>query len=112
MPVIPVRGPWASKDLQHMVAAGELLNVAGHRRICISDRCHNGNPESRRGIVEVWQQDTWPASDAPGTFTKDKRRGPGLEDMRDAWLYYSVIAHPPNDIGRAQAPVRSAEQWT
>jgi len=107
MPLIAITSPWSSKTLQHMVADGLLCNVAGHRQIAISRECPI-HGETRRSLAQVWTQDAWPSGGrgktAGGIFTKDKSAdGTGLEDMRDAWLYYSIAQHPPIDIGRPQA---------
>lgn len=104
MPLTTVTSPWSSKRIQHMVADGLVANVAGHRQIAISSECTvHGN--AARSLAEVWRCDTWPSS-GDTLLAKDKSSGgPGLEDMRDAWLYYSVITHPPVDYGRPQAAV-------
>lgn len=57
-----------------------------------------------RSFYKMIQQDAWPKPGAAGWFVKDKRkteRGSGIEDVRDAALYLSVVEFPPRIGARA-----------
>jgi hypothetical protein len=68
--------------------------VLGERRFAVSQAlCRSRN---KRGIAEVLRNDTWPNQRHESEFlSKDKKHGgPGLEDMRDAWLYAMITLMP------------------
>jgi hypothetical protein len=48
-----------------------------------------------RSFLRMIQQDAWPKAGAAGWFIKDKSRGSGIEDARDAFLYVMVVEFPP-----------------
>lgn len=52
-----------------------------------------------RSFIKMIQQDSWPKPGKAGFFIKDKGRGSGIEDVRDAFLYYCVCMHPPTVRG-------------
>lgn len=91
----PTTGWLASKDVQGQHAAGMLCNTVGERRFCVSTDLISLQPRSGRGILEVMEGDVWPEPGDVSYFLKDKGRGIGIEDMRDAWLYLLVGLMPP-----------------
>jgi len=94
-PIVPITGEWADKQLQFIVASGLLLNTHGERRFCISTELQS-HDHTHRGIIETLEQDAFADVPKDGEFMpKDKRSGLGLEDTRDAFLYYCIGAHPP-----------------
>jgi hypothetical protein len=101
LPVLPITGGLANKDLQYQVAKGRLLNANGARRCCVSAGLRSYPAKSPRGIKALWQADQWPSGRqirAGEMLPKDKRRAgkAALEDVRDAWLYSMIGLHPPS----------------
>ena len=95
VPIVPITGEWSDKQLQFIVASGLLLNTHGERRMCISSDLQS-HDHTHRGIIETLEQDSFSDLPKDGEFLpKDKRVGLGLEDTRDAFLYYCIGAHPP-----------------
>ena len=104
MPMLVAKAPFADKQLQHMVLSGLWHNAKGHRRLCVSDHLIEGDAKNNRGVRAMIEQDTWPDRDTSNYMLKDKKGGgPGLEDIRDALLYWAIMTHPPIGVGRAQA---------
>ena len=84
------------KEIQHWQAQSMICNAYDQRRVCISK--HLESDARGRGIMDVIRLDSWPEGVLrSGTFfEKDKSTGGvGIEDSRDAWLYYIVCQHPP-----------------
>jgi len=105
MPMRVCKRPYADKQLQHMVLSGLWCNAKGQRRLCISEELYRGDPSNKRGVVELVEQDTWPEQERAGEYLpKDKKGGGiGLEDIRDALLYWAIMMHPPNGVARIQS---------
>lgn len=75
-----------------MVQYDALSTLIYHNRLTLSRDCIvDGN--TRRDFLSVMKQDMWPVK-GTNTFNKDKANGKGLEDCRDAALYYAVCMHP------------------
>lgn len=92
----PITGWQASKDIQGQHGAAQLCNTMGERRFAVSRELISLQARAGRGIVEVFEGDTWPEpGKSTSYFLKDKKEGSGLEDMRDAWLYLLVGLQPP-----------------
>ena len=74
-----------------------ICDSTGARRFCVSKSLKQHNPQTKRGILKVMQQDVWPddLKRKRGDFLpKDKR----LEHMRDALLYWAIWASPPRFV--------------
>lgn len=73
-------------------------------RACIPDK-HGRMPgvhgNNRRSLHRMFQQDVWPKSGAATLFLKDKRKGAGLEDVRDCFFYTMTVEFPPRIGARA-----------
>jgi hypothetical protein len=100
VPVLPITGGLADKEIQYQVAKSRLLNALGERRFCISERLRQYPERSPRGIRTMLTADQWPSGRSirvGEALPKDKRTSgkAALEDVRDAWLYYCVGMHPP-----------------
>jgi hypothetical protein len=103
LPVIPITGTIANKDLQYQISKGRLLNAQGQRRCCVSSGLRTYPERSPRGIRALWQADQWPSGRqirVGELLPKDKRTAgkAALEDVRDAWLYAMIGMHPPQFI--------------
>ena len=85
----------SDKELQYIVARGRHLDTLGRRRFCVSKHLHSAHPDNRRGILEVLEQDAFSEKPNKDYLPKDKQTT-GLEDMRDAMLYYCIGAYPPS----------------
>jgi hypothetical protein len=108
IPVVPITGTLADKDLQYQVAKGRLLNAAGQRRCCISRALRSEPHRSPRGIRNLWLADQWASGRGIRSgelLPKDKRTSgkAALEDVRDAWMYAMVGMHPPQFTREAAA---------
>lgn len=98
--VTNVTHPYDNKHMQYINAKRTLADNQGHIRFAISHKLQS-HYSNGRGIVDVLQKDAWSKKAIhDGEFLpKDKRgSGPGLEDMRDAWLYGMTVKHPPSVI--------------
>ena len=103
IPVVPITGDLANKDLQYQVAKGRILNANGARRCCVSAALRTYPERSPRGIKALWQADQWPSGRQVRygeLLPKDKRSAgkAALEDVRDAWLYAMIGLHPPKFV--------------
>lgn len=103
LPVIPITGTHADKDLQYQVAKGRLLNVLGQRRCCVSAKLRSYPERTPRGIRQLWEADQWASGRqirVGESMPKDKRSAgkAALEDVRDAWLYGMIGLHPPQFV--------------
>ena len=105
MPMRVCKNPYASKQLQHMVLSGLWHNAKNQRRLCVSKDLFRGDAQNKRGVVEMVEQDTWPETERSGEYlVKDKKGGGvGLEDIRDALLYWAIMMHPPSGVSRVQS---------
>lgn len=100
-PIVPVSGKIAAKDTQFYALRACLKNALGHRTLCISRKLITYEP-NHRGIEEVLRRDSWPDGVVrSGQFLpKDKQSGGvGLEDIRDAMMYWAVVQHPVRAFG-------------
>lgn len=100
-PIVPVKGAIAAKDIQFQAVRACLENSLGNRTLCISRKLMSYEPHNR-GIVDVLNLDAWPDGVVrSGQFLpKDKQtNGPGLEDIRDAMMYWAVVQHPVRAFG-------------
>lgn len=100
VPVLPITGGLADKELQYQVAKARLLNALGERRFCISAGLRQYPERSPRGIRTMLTADQWPTGRdirVGEALPKDKRTAgkAALEDVRDAWLYAMIGLHPP-----------------
>jgi hypothetical protein len=90
-------GYLTDKEIQHWVAQSRICNAYGQRLMCVSEDLvsHDNNG---RGLLDVLSLDAWPDGQPRygSFFEKDKASGGiGLEDSRDAFLYYMICRHPP-----------------
>jgi len=108
-PIIAVDGPRADKDLQYNSARHCLTTINGQRTFCISKHLVS-HERTDRGILDVMFRDAWPDKGSrQGSFLpKDKGTGLGLEDSRDAFLYYAIVQHPLKGYEDFQRDVRNA----
>jgi hypothetical protein len=108
VPVMPITGGLADKDLQYQVASSRLLNALGERRFCISSKLRQYPERSPRGIKTMLLADQWPSGRnirVGETLPKDKRTNgkAALEDVRDAWMYAMIGLHPPKWVNETAA---------
>jgi hypothetical protein len=95
VPVIPVSGLIGmDKDVQHNQLSYGIFDTGKRRRFCVSKNLISHYPDTRRGIIEVMQQDTW-AEKGPHKMPKDGR----LEHTRDAAMYAAVMKMFPPKYG-------------
>ena len=86
----------ADKEVQHWQAQALLCNAYNQRRICVSTRLDTDT--QGRGIMDMIRLDSWPEGvlRSGSFFEKDKATGgPGIEDVRDMFLYYIICQYPP-----------------
>jgi len=98
VPITPVSGVWADKQIQEAQLSFLIKSAAGDRRFCVSQDMVVLDKDSKRGINELMKQDTWPENVGKmrGVYlNKDGR----LEHVRDALLYGAVgqMAKPSNN---------------
>lgn len=92
----PISGWIADKEIQYNQACYALLSADGKRRFCVSKGLKSHDPETKRGIIEVMQRDSWPDI-KPGSVKSSAFPKEGvLEHMRDAFMYFVVGTMPPN----------------
>jgi len=91
--VVPITGDWASKTLQESGLNRLILDARGTRRLMVSCRLRQGDPEHGRGVLEMLEQDHW-AEGQPkvGEYLPKEGR---LEHIRDALLYLVIGMAPP-----------------
>jgi hypothetical protein len=89
-------GNMTDKQWQHDVLSGRILNTKGERRFCVSSSLVS-HDDTSRGILDVMQSDQWPER-APraGEFMPKDKSTTGLEDTRDAALYFAICKYPPD----------------
>ncbi|MCP4640268.1 MAG: hypothetical protein GY851_07550 [bacterium] len=100
-------GMLSDKELQHWTTQSQIVNAFNQRSFVLSSACTYHTPDSGRTLPDLIRLDSWPESrgSAGSFFTKDKATGgTGLEDERDAMLYYMITQHPPHT--RKERPVR------
>lgn len=104
---IPIRiigesGSWLSdKENQGRQLAYGILDTKGRRRFCVSQKFKRFHPKTKRGIMELMLQDTWPslADQRLGINVYPKENK--LEHVRDALFYGSVATmFPPSQLLR------------
>lgn len=87
--LITPEGIYKDKSIQY----DALSTIMEKRELTLADKCIvDGN--ASRGFLPLIKQDRWPTKGKQGLFIKDKSSGVGLEDCRDASLYYAIIQHP------------------
>ena len=95
--ITPITGDKMDKRRQYNRLSWLINDSTGARRFCVSKGLKQHNPQTKRGILKVMQQDVWPdeLKRKRGEFLpKDKR----LEHMRDALLYWAIWASPPRFV--------------
>lgn len=91
VPVVPVSGWMSDKEVQQTQLSYGILDTKGRRRLCASKHLKQHNPNAKRGILEMMEQDTW-ATSGPSAMPKEGR----LEHVRDTALYGAVaVMFPP-----------------
>ncbi len=105
VPIQPISGEWADKQVQHSRLSYLVEQAGGNRRLCVSKDLIQLDTESKRGIHEIMAQDTWPdnAGKTKGVYFNKEGR---LEHARDALLYGAVGQMAPptyNKTGRVAA---------
>jgi hypothetical protein len=89
-----------SKERQVWHAKARVCHPRSKARLlCVSDHLVSHDKGKRRGVLEMFEQDSWPEAGETGgaaLVRKDKARNPqSYEDTRDALLYAMVCLHPP-----------------
>jgi hypothetical protein len=95
VPITTIDGWIADKEIQHDSLSRLLCSNTGKRRLYVSKNLHSHDPESDRGVMQLFQQDQWPeeSSIRRGEYLPKEGR---LEHMRDALLYGAVgVMSPP-----------------
>ena len=90
------------KEIQHWIAQGRICNAHGQRGFCISEHLQSDSETTGRGFLDMIRTDAWPDGVARTAqfFEKDKSSGgPGIEDTRDAFLYWCACEYPPDFRG-------------
>jgi len=94
LPIQPVSGTWADKQIQQGQLEFLIRQAGGNRRFCVSRDLIQLDKNSKRGINELMAQDTWP--DSAGKVRKMFMKKEGrLEHVRDALLYGAVAQMAP-----------------
>jgi len=88
----PVTGFIADKQLQHMQASAAICTVNGDRQFLVSKHFVSHDSDKGRGLVEMFEQDSWSDTPRTGEFLPKDHR---LEHMRDAFLYGIIVNNPP-----------------
>jgi hypothetical protein len=93
-------GSNVSKERQVWHAKARVCHPRSKARLlCVSDHLVSHDKGKRRGVLEMFEQDSWPEAGETGgaaLVRKDKARNPqSYEDTRDALLYAMVCLHPP-----------------
>jgi hypothetical protein len=91
IPVTPVTGWLADKEVQQSQLSYGILDTKGRRRICASKNLRQHHPETKRGILEMMEQDTWADSEKKKSSVALPKEG-RLEHVRDALMYGTVAA--------------------
>tara|TARA_R100000049_G_C1955828_1_gene110381 strand:- start:1657 stop:3027 length:1371 start_codon:yes stop_codon:yes gene_type:complete len=96
IPVTPIDGTFISdKEIQQGQLSYLIHDTRQRRRFVMAENMISHDPESRRGLKEVMDQDTWPdnVTHKRGEFLPKEGR---LEHHRDAMLYGAVgVMAPP-----------------
>jgi hypothetical protein len=94
VPVVPVQGWIADKQIQYNRLLYMMAAATGERRLCVSKNLISLDGDAGRGVMQLVKQDTWPerAGKARGVFLEKDGR---LEHIRDALLYGAVHVSPP-----------------
>lgn len=96
--VIPVDESVYSKQIQYDRLSFLMQSASGHRRFCIARDFAALDPESRRGVREMINEDEWPPEDRrrPSDFLP-KNRDNIVQHTRDALLMGTVAVMSPPD---------------
>jgi hypothetical protein len=92
----PVKGWIADKEIQHAQLSYGIRDTRERRRFCVSKKLQRHYPETKRGIIELMEQDQWPEKVNGMTFMPKEHR---LEHVRDAAMYGAVACMWPPQIG-------------
>lgn len=89
-PIVWPDGVYTDKETQ----MDSLSMILERRILTLSDKCIvDGN--NARDFKRMIDSDEWPPANISTLFVKDKKSGGvGLEDVRDAALYFAVKQHP------------------
>lgn len=95
-----------SKRIQYDCTNWLVCSATGKRRLCMAKDFVSLEPDSRRGIAELWDEDEWPAEDKrrPGDIlpkNKDNR----VQHVRDALLMGAMTLMAPPQWREAVDPV-------
>lgn len=90
--IVPVTGFYADKQLQHMQAAASICTTNGERSFLISEHFVSHDSDKGRGLLELFEQDSWSDTPRTGEFLPKEGR---LEHTRDAFMYGIIINNPP-----------------
>ena len=88
----PVTGFIADKQLQHMQGSASICTTHGERMFLIADDFVSHDSDKGRGLIELFEQDSWSTTPRTGEFLPKDHR---LEHMRDAWMYGIIVNNPP-----------------
>ncbi len=89
VPVTPVSGWIASKEIQHAQLSYLIKDTRAIRRFTVAEHFRSKPEEHNRGIIEMMNQDAWGDDNKArrGEFLPKEHR---LEHVRDALLYGAV----------------------
>jgi hypothetical protein len=93
----PVSESYADKQVQYDSLSYAICSPAQERRFCIADGFVEIDPDSKRGVKQVMEQDEWPDKDKKNlSHFLPKTKDVLIQHCRDALLMGSVaIMHPP-----------------
>lgn len=97
VPIYTPTGHIRDKEVQYWATDGQHCNSFGQRFFTVSQHLESLE-EGGRGILDMIRTDEWPegTARAGSFFEKDKSTGGrGIEDPRDAMLYYCACMYPP-----------------
>jgi hypothetical protein len=100
VPVIPIKGWMGDKILQHGRLNYGILDTRGRRSFCVSKNLIQHYPKTKRGILQLMKEDTWPEKGR--NFMEKEGR---LEHVRDALLYGAIglMFKPSHGLQKALA---------
>jgi hypothetical protein len=96
--VVPVTGWREDKEIQYNQLRYGILDTKGRRRLCVSKNLRQHYPETKRGILQMVEQDT--VAEKGAHFMPKEGR---LEHCRDSLLYGGITTMFPPRHGLYQA---------
>lgn len=93
--ILPVDEQMHDKQIQYDRFSYMICSGDGNRRFCIAKNFRQIEPEGRRGVLQVMEEDVWPEQKSSATEFLPKRAEVMIQHTRDALLMGTVAVMAP-----------------